>query len=130
MIYAMKRLFAWMLLLALIAPLRVLAEPADDQYVRIYNVIQEGDVLSGRNEFGKALAKYQEAQLSLERFKRIYPDWNNKVVNFRLTYLSGKITTIAAKEPAAPVAPTKGRHRNKRDRPCRNPRHPKPSTAR
>src|SRR6478735_1386763 len=97
MIYAMRRLFALMLLLALIAPLRVLAEPADDQYVRIYNVIQEADVLSGRNEFGKALGKYQEAQVSLERFKRIYPEWNTKVVNFRLTYLSGKITTVAAK---------------------------------
>ena len=90
------------LLLALIA--RVDAQSADDQYIQIYELIQQGDSF-GTNQPAQALAKYTEAQTALQRFQRIYPGWNDRVVNFRLNYLASKITILSANTPNAPAAP-------------------------
>ena len=96
----MKRLFAIVVLLLVLIP-RVRADGADDQYVQIYNLIQEGDTLS-TNQPVQALAKYIDAQTALQRFQRIYPNWNNRVVTFRLNYLDSKITILSANTPGAP----------------------------
>ena len=87
---------------------QVRAQNADDQYVRIYNLIQEGDSLNNSRSPAPALKKYLEAQAALERFKKLYPDWNVGVVNFRLNYLASKIAAASALAPAAPppAAPT------------------------
>lgn len=81
------------------------AEGADDQYVRIYNMIQEADGLDGNGAWSQALEKYSEAQKQLQQFQKGYPEWNPKVVGFRLNYVAGRITEIAPKVPAAPAAP-------------------------
>jgi tetratricopeptide (TPR) repeat protein len=80
------------------------AEGPDDQYVRIYLLIQQADTLSGSAEPAAALAKYLEAQSELQRFQKIYPDWNTKIINFRLNYLASQIAVLTPKGPA-PVAP-------------------------
>ena len=89
--------------------LSVLAQ--DDQYVRIYSLIQEGDSLNSSARPGLALAKYIEAQTALQTFQKVYPDWNTKVVNFRLNYLASSIAELSARQPApappAPVATTR-----------------------
>lgn len=90
----MKRLFAIaVLLLAFTAYLRA---GADEDYVQIYNLIQDGESLELLHP-DQALAKYTEAQSQLQRFQRIYPGWNDRVVNFRLNYLSSKIVILSAK---------------------------------
>lgn len=94
----MKRLFGIVILLLLLVP-SVLADGADDQYVQIYNLIQEGDA-AGTNNPAEALAKYTQAQTSLLKFQKIYPAWNDRVVNFRLDYLASKITIISANASA------------------------------
>ncbi len=110
----MKRFFGIAVLLLLLVA-RVHADGADDQYVQIYNLIQQGDT-AGTSHPDEALAKYTEAQNSLLRFQKIYPGWNQKVVNFRLNYLASKITIItaaaagnstasASNAPAVPAAP-------------------------
>ena len=90
----MKRLFGIAVLLLLLVP-RVHADGADDQYVQIYNLIQQGDT-AGANHPDEALTNYLAAQNSLLRFQKIYPNWNVKVVNFRLNYLASKITIVSA----------------------------------
>ncbi|HWD93147.1 MAG TPA: hypothetical protein VG938_12455, partial [Verrucomicrobiae bacterium] len=90
----MKRLFGIAVLFLLLVP-RIHADGADDQYVQIYNLIQQGDT-AGASHPDEALAKYTEAQNSLLRFQKVYPGWNQKVVNFRLNYLASKITIITA----------------------------------
>lgn len=87
----MIRLFAIVALLVLLVP-RVRAQGADGQYVQIYTLIQEGDAL-GTNQ--GALAKYTAAQTALQRFQKIYPGWNDRVVTFRLSYLASKITILS-----------------------------------
>jgi hypothetical protein len=36
-------------------------------------------------------------QGKLGKFQKIYPDWNLRIVNFRLNYLPEKITEVTAK---------------------------------
>jgi Tfp pilus assembly protein PilF len=83
------------------------AEGPDDQYVRIYNLIQEADKLNSSGQPSEALRKYTEAQTALQGIQKGYPDWNSKVVNFRLNYLAAKIAALPAQAPA-PVTPTPG----------------------
>jgi tetratricopeptide (TPR) repeat protein len=95
----MKRLFGIVILLLALVPC-VRADGPDDQYVAIYNLIQEGDSF-GPNQTSQAVVKYTEAQTALRKFQRIYPNWNERVVNFRLNYLASKITILAANTAGA-----------------------------
>jgi tetratricopeptide (TPR) repeat protein len=99
----MKRLFGIAILLLLLVP-RLHADGADDQYVQIYNLIQQGDA-AGTSQPAEALAKYSEAQKSLIQFQKSFPGWNEKVVNFRLNYLASKITIVSASMSPATNAP-------------------------
>ena len=80
------------------------AEGPDDQYVRIYNLIEEADKLKGNDQPREALPKYLEAQTLLQQLQKGYPDWNSKVVNYRLSYVAAKIAGMPASVPA-PAAP-------------------------
>src|SRR5258708_36845872 len=72
----MKRLLAIVVLLLVVLPC-VRADGPDDQYVQIYNLIQEGDSL-GATLPAQAQAKYIEAQTELRKFQKVYPGWNNR----------------------------------------------------
>jgi Flp pilus assembly protein TadD len=95
----MKRLFSLAGLsgLLLLSCARAIAQ--DDQYVQVYNLIQEADALNNSNQPGQALARYTDARMTLQKFQRMYPDWNPKVVDFRLNYLASRITEMADKAP-------------------------------
>lgn len=82
---------------------RLQAQGTDDQYVRVYNLIQEADGLSNHAQPAEALGKYLEAQTALQRFQRGNPDWNVAVVKFRLNYLAAKIAAITPKVPPPPA---------------------------
>jgi tetratricopeptide (TPR) repeat protein len=99
----MKRFFAFVVLLFVLLP-SVRADGPDDQYVQIYNLIQEGDAF-GPSQPTQAVAKYTEAQKALRKFQKIYPGWNDRLVNFRLNYLASKITILTANTPGASNAP-------------------------
>ena len=75
------------------------AEGPDDQYVRIYNLIQEADKLANGAQPSEALPKYLEAQTQLAQFQKGYPDWNVKVIHFRLNYVSAKIAALSPRVP-------------------------------
>ena len=90
------------LIVVLLTVARTQAEGPDDQYVSIYNLIQEGDLLGNNGQPRQALAKYAEAQSALEKFRKGYPEWNPRVVNFRLTYVGAKIATLSASLPPPP----------------------------
>ena len=58
------------------------AQGPDDQYIQIYNLIQEADKLVNDLQPSDALPKYLEAQTALQRFQKGYPQWNPKVIRF------------------------------------------------
>jgi tetratricopeptide (TPR) repeat protein len=103
----MKRFFILALFALLALAPGAWAEGPDDQYVGIYNLIQQADSLSEKGRLPQAMAKYLEAQTALKRFQSAYPDWNVKVVNYRLSYLGTKITQISSSAPPVlPASPT------------------------
>jgi len=80
------------------------AEGPDDDYVRIFNVMQQAGALEKSGQAGPALTKYQQAQTALAAFQRRYPVWNNKVVSYRLNYLAEKIAEVSQKVPGSAQA--------------------------
>ena len=77
------------------------AQGPDDQYIQIYTLIQEADKLVNDLLPSDALPKYLEAQTALQRFQRGYPQWNPKVIDFRLSNIAAKITALSGKPPAS-----------------------------
>src|SRR4051812_16025579 len=59
-VQAMKRSLALVLMCVFTAVSAALAQGPDDQYVRIYNLIQEGDTFNGSGQKNQAMAKYLE----------------------------------------------------------------------
>lgn len=102
----MKRHLGWIfgLLLAIGAFSAARAESADDQYVTIFNLIQQADALSV-NQPADALAKYLEAETALQRFQKGNPDWNARIVAFRLKYLASRILAVSPQAPSKAELP-------------------------
>lgn len=98
----MKRLFLCLFLSLAVGLLPAHADGPDDQYVHIYGLIQAGDALNNSNQPNTVLQKFLEAQTALQQFQKVYPDWNPKIVSFRLNYLAAKISAVTARVPAAP----------------------------
>jgi len=69
-------------------------QSADDEYLIIYSLIQQGDAAGKSTE---ALDDFSRAQTDLQKFQRIYPGWNPKIVNFRLNYIADKIAELTPK---------------------------------
>lgn len=99
----MKRLFALVVLALMIAAMPSRAQSTDEQYVRIYNLMQQGEALENLGEASKALAKYREAHLALQGLQRGNPQWKPNVVSFRLNYLAGRIEALAPKVRETPA---------------------------
>jgi tetratricopeptide (TPR) repeat protein len=95
------RLLFGSLLLLLWFDLR--AEAPDDQFVRIYNLIQQADALVEGRQSGRARQSYLEAQEGLKSLQKSHPTWNEKVIQFRLNYVAQKLNTLTAEnKPDAP----------------------------
>ena len=122
----MKRCFALVFIFLAVALAGAQAQGLDDDYVQIFNLIQQADMLSGTQPT-EALAKYAQAQTALERLQRGSPDWNAKIVSFRLRYVADKMAALTAKAPApatpAPTAPGKAS-----GAPAGTPSGPEPAT--
>jgi Tfp pilus assembly protein PilF len=90
----------------LFGPMKGLAQQGpDQQYVHIYSTIQEGDRLLARGQPRAALNKYLEAREALQRLEKNWPDWNPRIVRFRLQYLAEQIARATAASPAGPARP-------------------------
>ena len=70
-------------------------ESKEDQYFRVYTLIQQADSLIKNGQTNLALTKYKQAQTSLNSFQKTYPDWNAKVVAFRSNYVAQKVSALA-----------------------------------
>jgi len=97
----MKRFFIPVFSFLLFA-LVVNAVGPDDQYIQIYNLIQEGDRLGGSGQSGAAREKYLQAQTTLKKLQSAYPNWNDAVIQFRLNYLTEKLGSSTGERPASP----------------------------
>ncbi len=80
---------------------------ADEKYISIYSLIQQGDCLLSACEPSDALATYVEAKGQLEQLQNRFPDWNASIIAFRLNYLEAKISELKPRSSAPEaVVPT------------------------
>jgi len=95
--------FSGLLVLALVLGFCLLAQAdvGDDQYLQIYGLIQQADELNSSGKAALAKAKYQEAQTALKSFKSDYPNWNVKLVTYRLSYVVQKLAALSEKPRTA-----------------------------
>jgi len=99
----MNRLSALLAALLIAISFSVHAQSSEEQYVRIYNLIQQADALNGNGQFTQALPKYLEAQSALQRIQKFNPTWNPKVVSYRLSYIAERIEAGPGKTATAPL---------------------------
>jgi len=96
---------AGLLVLALLlawSPAR--AHDPDDEYLQAYSMIQEADALNTSGKTAPAKTKYLQAQTALKNFQREHPDWNPKLVVFRLNYIVQRVTALLEKAAADAAA--------------------------
>ena len=74
----------------------------DDQYIAIYSLIQQAEALQAADQPRSALAGYTQALAELQKFQKVFPDWDSKIVSFRLNYLAEKVNGLTAQLPAIP----------------------------
>jgi predicted Zn-dependent protease len=91
------------LLLGLLLPAR--AQEADEKYIAIYGVVQQAENLTETGEPKQALASLLDAQSQLQKFQKLFPDWNPGIINYRLDDLAKKIAAIQASMAAAAAPP-------------------------
>jgi cytochrome c-type biogenesis protein CcmH/NrfG len=70
------------------------SQSLDDEYVQVFKLIQEADTLSSTAP-SQALAKYLDAQTALDRLHKGSPEWNARIVNYRLSYLANRIRALS-----------------------------------
>jgi tetratricopeptide (TPR) repeat protein len=80
----------------------------DDKYVFIYSLIQEADGLKQKGEGKAAVERYTLAEKNLKDLRGLYPDWNKKIVNYRLDYLADRLQELSQFTAVAPTPPTPG----------------------
>jgi len=103
----MKRLVVFVSFVLALSLLQARAQQnPDDQYIIVYALMQQADTLENSGDLHQALADYVEARNELEKFQKVFPDWDPKIVNFRLDYLAEKIAGVTARLPAVPQSVT------------------------
>ena len=109
----MKRLIAVASAVFLISCAGARADAPDEQYLSLYGLIQEADKFNSAGDTRAAVTKYLEAQAGLKNLQTASPDWNPKIVTFRLQYIASKLepltqkpaTAVATEAPAAAASP-------------------------
>ncbi len=76
---------------------------AEDDYLRIYAIIDDADGLSAKGKADLAQSKYAEAHKELIAFKKANPAWNKSTVAYRINYVAEKLAPKA--EVVKPEAP-------------------------
>lgn len=97
----MKRVAFWLIFLGVALVAR--AQTPDAEFLRIYNVMQEGETLERSGRASEAIDRFRTAQQEMQQFSRAYPSWNEKLIKFRLSYLAGKIGSLSWKRPEIAV---------------------------
>ncbi len=101
----MKHVFLLLLAtcLALASP-SARAAAADEQYVKVFNTVLQGDSLREAGQGKQALEKYLNAQEELTKIQAAYKTWEPKLVAFRLAYLDDWVKKLSVQFPGT-VAP-------------------------
>jgi hypothetical protein len=104
-VVAFVKAFLFVLALAVAGlpqPGRAVDDP-DDDYLRIFYLIQNADLLRNNGQPDAARIKYQQADNALQDFKRYNPSVHSALIAYRLSYVEGRLKALPP--PAAPTKP-------------------------
>jgi Family of unknown function (DUF6263) len=85
------------LLVLFAAAAHVRADDTEERYLQIHALVQQGDSFITMGNTNKAMLRYKQAQTALLNFQRMHPDWDPKMVNYRLSQLAEKLSPAAPK---------------------------------
>ena len=97
---SLRPLLGFLLLLLLCSgawPL--LAQNPEDRYVKVYAQIEEADKLRESGQLAAALTRYLEAQVGLKNLQQSFPEWNSRLLGYRLEYIASKLEPLTRKGP-------------------------------
>ena len=103
-------LVATVILIGLLLPAQA-QQDADDRYIAIYGVVQQAESLAESGEPKQALGRLLDAQTQLQKFQKMFPDWNPGIISYRLSDLAQKIDqtksrmAVVAEPSPPPVTP-------------------------
>ena len=69
-----------------------------DQYLKVYNTINEGDKYYAIQDLAASDEKYIAAEQMLEKIKAEFPDWEPSIIDYRLETIRAKMTTHSKKD--------------------------------
>src|SRR5687767_10606593 len=88
---------AWVLCIAALTDAQ--GQTPDEKYVGVYHLIQEADNLNDNGNLREAVSRYLQAQTALKNFEAAHPDWNPRIVKFRLEYIAARLEPLPRKMP-------------------------------
>jgi len=83
-------------------------ESPQDQYLKIYLLIQEADKLETAGQKASAHERYEVSNLRLKDLQNNFPNWEPTIVKFRIKYTEDKVTALANaadENPSQVIAP-------------------------
>lgn len=116
----MNVLMNWVLVALLTLPLissQVRSQSADQDYIEIYKLIKEADQYRDTGLAEQAATAYAQASKRLRTFQKTNPNWNDRVIEFRLKYIGremGKLPSVGIPDSVSvdqneePVEPQSG----------------------
>jgi len=90
----MKSFWSIVLLVSVLLVPAYAQQDVDEKYLWIYSLIQQGESLAGAGDQRAARPVLLDAQAQLQRFQKLYPDWNPGLVRFRLTGVTEQIASL------------------------------------
>src|SRR5262245_19946544 len=87
----------------------LLAVGPDDAFVAIYNIIQSAEPQRELVQLSAAHSNYGVAQERLQEFQKSFPTWNERIIQYRLRYVTERLDelkdhAVVAVTNAAPQA--------------------------
>lgn len=81
----------------------VLRAGLDDDFVEVYQLIQQTEAQRQAGRLEEARTGYEQARTMLQALKKSHPEWNERVIAYRLRYVDEKLAILPeAKTGAAP----------------------------
>ena len=84
--------------------IQVIAQGADQNYIAIYKVIKKADQFKETGLSEQAAQFYASAAKELKAFQKANPNWNPRVIKFRLKYLTRQMEDLpTVAQPSNPL---------------------------
>lgn len=103
----MKLFWMVVVFLACLLPVARAQQAADDQYLVIHGLMEQGDALAGQGALAAAGTAYADALAQLRNFQKLFPSWHPDIVSFRLDDLAQKAAVFKSRPVPTNAPPAK-----------------------